>query len=152
MEPMVLVSDIGIETRNLRQRVRPQRCWLMSRSAIVMLAASQGHSDTTSATVLVPSAIWRLSSARASLTRLAWLSARRCWGATVAVASMGPPRYSPDTAPGGSVVLIGLPSALDAPGARRPTRPPRPLLRQLMGDAPRPSSPAAPTSARRPEP
>ena len=40
---MVFVSDIGIDARNLRQRVRPQRCWLMSRSAIAMLSASQGH-------------------------------------------------------------------------------------------------------------
>ena len=33
IEPTVLVSDIGIDARNLRQRVRPQRCWLISRSA-----------------------------------------------------------------------------------------------------------------------
>ena len=34
IDPMVLVSTIGIEARNRRQRVRPQRCWLISRSAI----------------------------------------------------------------------------------------------------------------------
>ena len=51
IEPIVLVSDIGIDARNRRQRVRPQRCWLISRSAIAMLSASHGHSSTISATV-----------------------------------------------------------------------------------------------------
>ena len=43
MDPIVFVSDIGIDARNLRHRVRPQRCWLISRSAIDMLSASQGQ-------------------------------------------------------------------------------------------------------------
>ena len=71
IEPTVFVSDIGIEARNRRQRVRPQRCWLSSRSAIAMLSASHGHSSTISATVVSPSATCRLSSARARRTRFA---------------------------------------------------------------------------------
>ena len=62
IEPTVFVSDMGIEARNRRQRVRPQRCWLSSRSAIAMLSASHGHSSTMSATVVSPSATCRLSS------------------------------------------------------------------------------------------
>ena len=53
-----------------------------------MLADSHGHSITTSATVRLPSAISRFSSARASRTRLARSSARMCWGASVALVSM----------------------------------------------------------------
>jgi glyoxylase I family protein len=78
MDPIVLVSFIATEVKKRRQRVRPQRCWLISRSAMAMLSASQGHSSTTSATDSSPSPTWRLSSARASRTLLAWASACMC--------------------------------------------------------------------------
>ena len=45
IEPRVLVSDMGIGARKRRQRVCPQRCWLISSSLIVMLSASQGHAE-----------------------------------------------------------------------------------------------------------
>src|SRR3954447_22374867 len=103
---MVLVSVIEIDVRNRRQRERPQRCWLISRSAIVMLSASQGHVSTIWATVASPSATWRLSSARASRTRLACASARMCCGpGAVAVVPIEPPRYIPPVARWVSVVL-----------------------------------------------
>ncbi len=49
----------------------PQRRWLSSSSAIVMLAASHGQARMTAPTVVLPSATLRLSSARASRTSLA---------------------------------------------------------------------------------
>ena len=55
-----------------------------------------GQSSTTSATEISPSVTWRLSSARASRTRLACCRARMCCGAgTVAVASIEPPHGPP---------------------------------------------------------
>ena len=95
MDPIVLVSDIGIDARNRRQRVRPQRCWLIRRSAMAMLSASHGHSSTTSATDVSPSVICRFSSALARRTRFACCNARMCCGAgAVANASIEPPRGS----------------------------------------------------------
>jgi len=47
IEPTVFFSDIGICARNFRQRVWPQRRWLISRSATAMLSASQGQSRIT---------------------------------------------------------------------------------------------------------
>jgi hypothetical protein len=76
IDPTVLVSDIGTIARNLRQRLSPQRRWLISRSATAMLCASQGHSRMTSATASSPVAILRLSSARARRTLLARSRAR----------------------------------------------------------------------------
>src|SRR3954447_23888472 len=109
---MVLVSVIEIDVRNRRQRERPQRCWLMSRSAMVMLSASQGQSSTIWATLASPSATWRLSSARASRTRLACASACMCCGAgAVAVVPMKPPRYIPRS-------LRGCPSFFMSPVLR----------------------------------
>ncbi len=54
IEPTVFFSDIGTCARNLRQRVWPQRRWLISRSATAMLSASHGQSRMTSATVISP--------------------------------------------------------------------------------------------------
>src|SRR3954454_24800357 len=127
MEPMVLVSDIEIDARNLRQRVRPQRCWLMSRSAITMLSASHGDLSTISAADSSPSATSRLSSALASRTRFARSSARMCCGAgAVAVASMEPPRCLPPSL-GGSSPSFACPTTsartdpptVPEPGARQ---------------------------------
>ena len=88
IEPTVFFSDIGICARNLRQRVWPQRRWLMSRSATAMLCASQGHSRITSATSTSSTATLRLSSARARRTSLARASARMCCGAMVAIGAV----------------------------------------------------------------
>lgn len=79
--PTVLVSAIPMSARNLLQRVVPQRRWLVNSSAIVMLAASHGHSRMTMPTVVLPSAMLRLSSARASRTAWARCSAIMCAGA-----------------------------------------------------------------------
>src|SRR3954470_4656421 len=127
MEPIVLVSGIRIVPRHRWPRVRPQRCWLISRSPIDMLSASHGHVTTTSATVISPSATWRLSSARARRTRLACSSARMCCGAgAVAVASMEPPRCLPPSL-GGSSPSFACPTTsartdpptVPEPGARQ---------------------------------
>ena len=91
IDPTVFFSDIGIWARNLRQRVWPQRRWLISRSATAMLCASQGQRRITSPTSSSPTATLRLSSARARRTLLARSSARMYWGpvgAIVAVAFM----------------------------------------------------------------
>ena len=58
-------------TRNLLQRDVPHRRWLVSSSAIVMLAASHGHVRMTSPTVTAPTPTLRLSSARARRTSFA---------------------------------------------------------------------------------
>src|SRR5438128_5258304 len=43
MDPTVFFSDIGTWARERRQRVCPQRRWLIKRSATAMLCASQGQ-------------------------------------------------------------------------------------------------------------
>jgi hypothetical protein len=80
IDPTVLFSDIGMHCRNLRQRVWPQRRWLVSRSATVMLSASHGELRITSPTLVSPSATRRLSSARASRTAFARSRACMCCG------------------------------------------------------------------------
>jgi hypothetical protein len=75
-DPRVLVSGMCRWTSSLWQRVAPHLRWLISRSATVMLCASQGHSRITSAASSSPVAILRLSSARASRTLLARSRAR----------------------------------------------------------------------------
>ncbi len=69
-------GDAAAGTSSLRQRLAPHLRWLISRSATVMLCASQGHSRITSAASSSPVAIRRLSSARASRTLLARSRAR----------------------------------------------------------------------------
>jgi hypothetical protein len=93
IDPIVFFSGIGICARNLRQRVWPQRRWLISRSTIAIERASHGHSRITAAASVSPTAIRRLSSARARRTSLARSKARMyCGGAgagaIVAVAFM----------------------------------------------------------------
>src|SRR5437588_8103258 len=86
MEPIVLFSDMGISARNFLHRVRPQRRWLINRSATLMLSASHGDVSITSAAALSPLAMRRLSSARAKRTSFARSSARLYCGAQAIVA------------------------------------------------------------------
>ena len=84
--PSCLFSFRERGMRNLRARVRPQRRWLVSSSAMVMLSVSQGQSRTTSAASMSPRAIARFSSARARRTMLALSRALMCCGASTEAA------------------------------------------------------------------
>ena len=85
--PSRLFSLRATPSRNLRARVRPQRRWLVSSSARVMLSVSQGQSRTTVDASMSPRPIDRFSSARASRTRLARARACMCCGAWILEAS-----------------------------------------------------------------
>jgi hypothetical protein len=88
IDPTVFFSDIGICAKNLRQRVCPQRRWLIRRSATAMLWASQGQRRITSATSTSSTATLRLRSARARRTWFARARARMCCGAIVAIGAV----------------------------------------------------------------
>src|SRR4051794_16945487 len=83
---MCLFSGSPSDSSSRRQRALPQRRWLIRRSLSSMLAASHGHSSTTSAAVLSCAATCRFSSALARRTRFACSSAFRCCGAASIVA------------------------------------------------------------------
>jgi hypothetical protein len=76
--PIALCSGTPSCARSLLQRVVPHRRWLSRSSMTVMLVDSHGFSRMTSVTEIVPSPTWRLSSARASRTSLAFCSACMC--------------------------------------------------------------------------
>ena len=92
IDPTVLVSDSGTADKYWRQRVRPQRRWLIKSSLTVIFSIGEGQRRITSAALTVPSAIWRLSSARARRTSLARCRARMHCGPppTVVVAFITP--------------------------------------------------------------
>jgi len=82
--PINLFSASGMPARNRRTRVCPHRRWLPRRSESVMFSVSHRRPMITWATSTRPSAIARLSSARASLTSFARSRARRCCGLAAA--------------------------------------------------------------------
>src|SRR3954452_14845831 len=142
MDPTVLFSDMGIACSNRRQRVLPQRRWLVSTSETVMDADSHGHSRMTCAALISPSAIWRLSSARARRTSFARANARRCCGAgaIVAAAFICPP-CRPTSSWGGVLLVMcvlasGMPTGPASSSGQR-TNLPRKARSPVPGPQPR---------------